>query len=341
MPKKKFKIPKSIKKRLPSILAAIIIGATSFFIGRQIGLNTDTSAISVTITDETVEKHTIKKTLTASGEIATTKTEKLYLSTSQYFHTMLVETDDLVKAGENILQYTDGSYLTAPYDLVISSISTPSTDTIASSSHYIEVKDTANLKVSVSINESEIKNLAVGNEAEITLNSNSKKYTGKISKISAVGSYSSSGATFPIEINLENDGDIKLGMSASCTISLQTLEDVIAAPVDAVEIDGDKRYVTLVNGGNTEQREVETGLSDSTYVEIKSGLEGGETIRITTTTKESTIRSSSSSEGGFNGRSFGGGNMPDMSNFDPSNMPDMSNMPSMPGSGSRPSRENR
>ena len=343
--KKKFKIPKKIKKHLPMLVAIILVGVVSFVVGRQIGLNTDTSAISTTTKDVAVETHTIKKTLTSSGEIGTAKTENLTLNTSKYFATMLVEEDDIVKSGENILQYTDGTYLTAPYDLVISSINAPSANSIATSSHYIEVKNLSDLKISLSINESEIGNLAAGSEVEIALTAdNTKKYTGKISKIGAVGSYSSSGSTFTVEVELKNDGNIKLGMSANCTINLSELKDVVAVPVDAVQINGSKRYVTVVVDGRTEEREVTTGLSDDEYVEIKSGLNADETVRVISTTKQNTIRGSDSSESGFGDRPAG---MPDMSNMPegmpsgmPENMPDMTNMPEMP-SGSRPSRGDR
>jgi HlyD family secretion protein len=312
---KQSKISKKIKKFIPTIILVLVVGITSFYIGRQIGLNTDTSSTNTEIKDVTVEKQTIKKTLTSSGEIISSNTEKLSLSTSYYFDSLCVEEGDIVKSGENILKYTDGTYLTAPYDLVVTGISVPSSGEIVSSSNYIEVEDMSNLMVKINISESEISSISLEQEVEITLTADSSKtYTGKISKISSIGSYSSSGSTFPVEISIENDGNIKIGNSVTCTINIEELKDVIAVPIDAVQINGDKRYVIVVDGDNTTEVEVTTGLSDDEYVQIKSGLAGGETIRVVTVTKQSTIRSSSDSEsGGFN---MEGGNMPSSdSNF--------------------------
>lgn len=306
------------KRKLPTILLLLIVGIGSFLIGKKIGLNTDTSKTNTKIEEVKVEKQTITKTLTSSGEIDTTQTEKLYLSTLDYYLSASKEVDDIVKQGETLLTYTSGAVLTAPYDLVITNMVLPQTNTIGSN-HYIEVKRMDNLLLTLNISESEITNIHLGDESEITLTADSsKKYTGNITKISSTANYSSSGSTFEVEVTLVNDGGIKLGMSASSTIHISELKDVIAVPINAVQINGNKRYVLQVKNGKTEEVEVTTGLADSNYVEIKSGLKGGETIQVVTITKESTIRSSDSGEKTRGNREMPsgdfGGNRPDMGN---------------------------
>ena len=332
---------KKIKKVLFIIVLMAIVGTITFIIGKQIGLNTDTSTTSTTIEEVVVGKQTIKKTLTSSGEIKSSKTEKLELSTSYYFETMCVEEDDTVKKGENILKYTNGEYLKAPYDLVVSSYSVPETDTIATSQHYIEVQNLKKLSISLSINENEISNISLDQEVQITLTANSNKtYTGKISKIDSIGTYSASGTTFPVEVSLKNDGNIKIGMSVSCLINIQELKDVLAVPINSVQINGDRRYVLVVENGEKKEVDITTGISNDEYVQVLSGLEGGETIQVITTTKQNVIRNK-----GENGSGFGGGmnfnreNMPnigggEMPNFNGRGMPDFSG--GMP-SGGRPS----
>lgn len=333
---------KKIKKAIIIIILMAGVGTTTFFVGRQIGLNTDTSSTSTTIEEVTVGTQNIKKTLTSSGEIKTANTEKLAISTSYYFETMCVEEDDTVKKGENILKYSNGTYLTAPYDLVISSYSVPETGNKATSSNYIEVQDLDNLVVSLSISESEISNISLYQEVQISLTADtSKTYTGKITKIDSVGTYSTSGTTFAVEVSLENDGNIKIGMSVSCTINIEELTDVIAVPINGVQVNGDRKYVLVVKDGKTEEVDIETGLSNDEYVEVKSGLTGGETIQVVTTTKQSTIRSGSSSEKSEmnkgDGMSNGGGDRQSMPNGDggmPSGGGDMQkggSMPSAPG----------
>lgn len=306
----KSKIYKRTRKILPTIILLIVVGVVCFSIGKKVGLNTDTSTTNTKIENVTVEKRTISKSLTSSGEMSSTS-EKLSLSTSYYYSSLFVEEDDIVKKGDKLLKYTNGTYLTAPYDLVVTGISVPSTSTKATSSHYIEVQRMDNLIVSLNISESEIYNISLGDEAEISLTADSTKiYTGKITKISSVANYSSSGSTFPVEISLTNDGSAKIGMSVSCTINIEELKDVVAVPINAVQINGTRKYVVVINGSKKEEVDVTTGLSDDEYVEIKSGLEGGETVQVVTVTKQNTIRSNSSSRSGMPN----GGSMPNMPN---------------------------
>lgn len=323
---------KRIKRFITTSILIVIISISSFFIGKKVGLNTDTSTSNTNIEDVVVEKQTIKKSLTSTGEIKSSKTEKLSLSTSYYFDSLCVEEDDIVKKGEKILKYTNGTYLTAPYDLIITKINVPDTKNKATSSNYIEVENMQDLIVNIDINESEISNIKLEQEVEIALTSDSAKtYTGKISKISSIGNYSTSGSTFSVEVSIKNDGNIKIGMSVSCVINIEEKEDVIAVPVGAVYVNGDRRYVVVVDGNSTKEVDVTTGLSDDTYVEIKSGLSLGEKVRVVTITKQNTIRSNSSDSKDSKRQNFPGGDMPSGSdkqrpNFDPSSM------------GSRPSK---
>lgn len=248
---------KKIKKIVPTLILIVIVGTITFFVGKQIGLNTDQTSSSTTVENVSVGKQTIKKTLTGSGEIETSETENLSLSTSYYFETMCVEDGDIVKSGENILKYTNGTYLKAPYDLVVSSHSVPETKNQATSSHYVEVQNLEDLIIKLNINENEISNINLEQEVEISLTADtSKKYTGKISKIDWVGTYASSGTTFPVEISLENDGNIKIGMSVSCTINISELTDVLAVPIAGVQINGDRKYVLLVENGETKEVDI-------------------------------------------------------------------------------------
>ena len=298
----------SILRFIPILVITTLVGVVCFFIGKKIGLNTDTTVTNTNIEDVVVDTKTISKTITSSGEIESSSTEKLSLSTSYYFDSMCVEEDDIVKKGEKILKYTNGTYLEAPYDLVITKIVVPTSGTKSTSSNYIEVKNIEELIVNISINESEISNISLDQEVVITLNSDSnKKYTGTISKIDSIGNYSSSGTTFGATVNIENDGYIKIGMSATCTINIDKKEDVVAVPINAVQINGDRRYVIFVEDDTAKEVDVETGLSNDEYVEIKSGLSVGDIVRVTTITKQSTIRnSSSSSDKKNNGSSRGG-----------------------------------
>lgn len=132
------------KKILISILIILlIIGA--FLVGRQVGLNTEDSKTKTIITEETVSNHDIKKTLTGSGQVSAKTTEKLKLTTTKYFKAMCVEADDTVLEGENILEYTNGTYLVAPYDCYITELNLPDFNGKILNSHYIGIESSNSL----------------------------------------------------------------------------------------------------------------------------------------------------------------------------------------------------
>jgi hypothetical protein len=303
-----------MKKKILIIILIILLVGGAFFVGRQVGLNTEESKTKTVITEEVVSNHDIKKTLTGSGQVSAKTTEKLELTTTKYFEAMCVEEDDTVLEGENILEYTNGTYLTAPYDLVIKSINVPDTESKCTSSNYIEVADLTTLQTTISISENEIGEVEKGQEVEITLTADeTKTYTGTITKIDSVGNYSSSGTTFSATVEFENDGDVKLGMSLSCTVILEEEKDVICVPIEAVyENDNGEEYVNKINDdGTVEETIIETGISDDSYVQVVSGLELNDKVQIVTEITESSTTNSSSQSGlsGFDGSMQGGGDM--------------------------------
>ncbi len=300
---------KKIKKSTIVILILLIIIAILIYRDIKRSNEEQEEITNTNISEVSVGTQTITKTLTTSGEISNYVSENLSLNTSYYFSEIYVEENEYVDSGENILKYTNGTYLTAPYNCVIKSINVPSSGSIVTSSNYIEIYGTDTMCLTISIDETELNDLSIGMEAVITPNAlENKTYTGTVSSINPIGTYQSSGSTFTGIVTFENDGDLKLGMSASCTITLEEAEDVISVPIEAIQTSGDQKYVIKVNeNGETENVFVETGISNDSYVQIISGLSGGETVQtiIETTTVTGSQSNSSSSDG--NQRQSGGG----------------------------------
>lgn len=317
-----------MKKKIVIILIIILVMIGVFFLGRQVGLNEKQKNTKTIKTQEKVSTQTIKKTLTSSGSVSSKETEKLELSTSKYFEAMCVEVDDTVSEGDEILKYTDGTYLKATNNCVIISTNIPETNTKATSANYIEVSNLDELTISLSISENEIASVNVGQEVQISLTADETKlFTGKITKIDSVGTYSSSGTTFLATVEFENDGSVKLGMSVSCTVIIKEEKDVISVPVNAVATNSEgKQYVVKVNSdGTVEEVIVETGIANENYVQITSGLNADDTVQIETEITEDANTSSQNSNNKFGERGQIGGDMPGGSGERPSGNFDKSN----------------
>ena len=55
-----------------------------FFLGRQVGLNTEQSNTQIVTSQEKVSTQSIKKTLTSSGSVSSKETEKLATESPTY-----------------------------------------------------------------------------------------------------------------------------------------------------------------------------------------------------------------------------------------------------------------
>lgn len=329
-----------MKKKVFISIILLLVMVGIFLLGRQVGRNEEQGSTKIVKTEEKVSTQTIKKTLTSSGSVASKTTEKLELSTSKYFEAMCVEVDDTVSKGDKILKYTDGTYLKASNDCVILSTNLPETESKASSSNYVEVSYLNKLTIDLSISENEIASVKVGQEVQISLTADdTKTFTGKITKIDSVGTYSTSGTTFSAVVEFKNDGSVKLGMSVSCTVIIKEEKDVISVPVNAVSTNSEgKQYVVKVNSdGTTEETIVETGIANENYVQITSGLTTDDTVQIETEITEDANTSSQNSNNGFGGRGQMGGEMPGGTGERPSGNFDRSNFQG----GEKPSRSNQ
>lgn len=260
------------------LLFIIIIMTIYMFQNNSKAIDDNTSTIS----QAEATRQTILNTLSSSGQVNSALTEKVALHATYYFDEIYVEENSAVKEGENILLYTNGTYLKAPYDCVINSINIPNEDEMCTNEHYIEIKTTETLQMSLSLDETELDSIEIGQEAEITLNVNSEKtYKGWVTSVDEVATYSSNGSTFNVYVTFANDESIKLGMSATCNIILDKADNVITVPIEAVQTQNGQKYVIVINeDGTMENKTIETGISNDAYIEIKSGVEEGENVQI-------------------------------------------------------------
>lgn len=84
-------------------------------------------------------------------------------------------------------------------------------------------------------------------------------------------------------VAFKNDlGLVKPEMDAKVLVKVGEVKNVLAVPVDAVDKDEQGRpIVKVLKDGQWISTVVETGLSDGEYIEIKSGLDEGQTIQVT------------------------------------------------------------
>jgi RND family efflux transporter MFP subunit len=84
---------------------------------------------------------------------------------------------------------------------------------------------------------------------------------------------------YTTQVSIDGKHDVlKPGMSAKVKIFVEQLDDVKIVPIQVVANRSGKKVSYVVNGDDIEEREVQTGLFNDTYVEVVEGLEVGEKV---------------------------------------------------------------
>ena len=162
------------------------------------------------------QKNEKKTTLKQNSEVKSALVEKIEPHASYYLEELYVEENQFIEKGANILKYTNGTYLTAPYDCIATSLNLPEVDGKFLNSHYIEISSNNVLSVTINVDETNINQVKVGQEAKISITTLEKEYTGYVTNVASTASR----GKFKVTIEFENDGNIKLGMTANVEMSI-------------------------------------------------------------------------------------------------------------------------
>ncbi len=210
--------------------------------------------------------------------------------------------DSAKLAVEQAQRNIDNASLYAPFDGLVSAVNFASGDTASGTA--VSVVDLSNLQVQVSIAEVDMANIKVGETAQMSLDAVSgKTYTATVMAIGPVGTVTSGVVNYPVTVNITNaDANIKPGMTATLAIEVDHRDNVLIIPTRAVKTQNNQKVVTVVVAGKSVQKQVQTGLSSDTMIEVTKGLSEGDEVVVTGTTTTSSNRGG----GGINIMGLGG-----------------------------------
>ena len=194
--------------------------------------------------------------------------------------------NDLLDAQEQLADYV----ITAPFDGIIASVDIAKADIASSGTSVCTIITKQNL-AEIPFNEVDVAKIAVNQKATFTFDAISDlSISGQVAEIDSLGTVSQGVVTYNVKILFDTQDDrIKSGMSTSVSIITDMKQDVLTVPNAAVKADGNGSYVETfdnINSADTtlstdvlpKQVTVETGISNDSLTEIKSGLQSGDKI---------------------------------------------------------------
>lgn len=250
----------------------------------------------VNLSSDTIE-NTLKNAQLALDD-AQMSLEKSVLNSDEYSQDSSIKNaalalDDaklsLEKANKTLEDYT----IKAPISGTVVTKNTKAGDKLDNSSNsqsgstaMAVIYDLSCLKMQLDIDETEIGDVKVGQEVTITADAVAgQSFKGTVEKVGVDGTSSNGVTTYPVKVVINDYGDLLPGMNVDATIVVAKAENVLALPVGTIN----RGNIVYVKGEKADERDkapdgfksvqIETGINDDGYIEIKSGIDEGTEVR--------------------------------------------------------------
>ncbi len=280
------KFSKSIKL----VLAAVVLILLSVWGWKKWGSANKNSAGNVGL----VKKQDLVQRVTVSGSLFPRHRLDVKPSFAGFVQKLYVKIGDNVKAGDPLVMFSPSMGRSESNYPVRASFSGRVTQVLKNEGEYVlesgdqnlvlRIDDLSELYIQASVPELDIAKIKKGQKTKIRFSSLAgENFTGVIQEISMSARdkdrWSSSSTEFQIKILLEShDPQLMPGMSALVDVITNKKDQVLTLAHEYIQEDPDGSY--FVTTKQNVKQKVELGLQTEEAVEIKSGLNEGDSVRV-------------------------------------------------------------
>ena len=180
-----------------------------------------------------------------------------------------------------LISASQNNVLLSPYSGTVSSVMVK--EGLANNSGTImTISEDEEMIVTINVDELDILNISYGMEVEVVVGAiGNESYAGEVVSISNTADASGGIASYSVDVLLNKEANMKNGMSASVELIVDTMEDVIMVPIDAINEDQNGSFVyTIKNADGTLSgiTYIKTGISNALFVQVTEGLLDGDEI---------------------------------------------------------------
>ncbi len=292
---------------------SIVIAAVAIF-----GTISRNSVVQVTTVK--VDSLTVENSITCSGRVERITTNSVYAPSAALVKNIYVKAGDKVRAGQSLMvvqvpaekigtsdlpggyesllnQYSSQlqsaqsqsaattQTITAPVTGEVTSVSVTNEGIVTAGVPVAVIADDSGLQVRLSVNESQISDIKVGQKAVITgVGFKNSSYSGTVKQISSDAKQivSTTGQETVVEVivSVDNAGDdIKPGYTSKVKIITSRNSGVLVAPYEAVRADKNgNEYVFKLKGNKAVKAKIVTQKEFDSGFEVVSGLSNNDII---------------------------------------------------------------
>ncbi len=196
-------------------------------------------------------------------------------------------------------------------------------DSTTKSTTMAVIADMSKLKFDIDVDELDIGDIELGQKVQVTADSlPGNTFEGTIENISAIGTNTDGVASYPVTVVMDYSSELMIGMNVNAEIVIDSEKNILRIPAAALyrnnmvlvkDEDGANAANQDENKKNEDKKtpalmdvpdgysyiKVETGISNTDYVEITSGLEEGDIVIVPTEEKSAAINIQAMPGGGI------------------------------------------
>lgn len=172
--------------------------------------------------------------------------------------------------------------LHAPFAAVVSQVNLTPGQMSPTRQPAVVLLDSSTFHMTIGVDELNVSRLEEGQPAEVTVEALPQSaFTGTVRSIAPIATAESGVITYDVVIDLAaTDARLRADMTATATIVVEELDDVLKIPTWAVRVDPDtgQTFVERRVGDEIERVDVELGARYEGMVQVQSGLSDGEEL---------------------------------------------------------------
>lgn len=175
----------------------------------------------------------------------------------------------------------DGATVRAPISGVVSAVNVEAGQGVNIITVVAEVVDRSVLEVNAVVDEIDVLSLKLGATASITMDAlPGRVLQGTVVEIGDAADSQQGVVSYPIKVKIDVPQGLELreGLSATATVTVNSEQDALLAPVQGIGGSFARPTVKVVRGGKEQTVEVELGISDESWVAVRRGLQDGDQI---------------------------------------------------------------
>jgi len=247
-------------------------------LGASSGSSADTSGLETQLTNAQSELSELQAKLSSAQAIVDSADASILSSDAK---SQLAVSNNLAELEAKTIEelIEEGRKgINAEFTGVITSSLVAEGATVTQGMELFTLESTEDVNVNITISKYDLEKVAVGQSAQITIAGN--EYKGTLTRINKMATTNEQG-TIVLEaaVHIDNpDQNIFLGVEGKVIVQGTEAKNVLLVPTEVINVGTKGSFCYVVEDGIIVRKDVETGISSDDYMEIKSGLNEGDSV---------------------------------------------------------------